>query len=149
MMTHPRLRKIRSQRSANPGILGAVCFAAMMTCGMSVAYAGDASAWDEGSHSAARLLAGKRDGDTLTGGIEIRLAPDWKTYWRTPGDSGVPPRLDFSTSDNIKNVTVLWPAPEAFDDGGGGQSIGYKQHGVLLPLRIVPKDAAKAGDTAR
>jgi DsbC/DsbD-like thiol-disulfide interchange protein len=103
MITHPRLRKIRGLRSA----YAAACFAVMMTCDMSFAYAGDASAWDEGNHSAARLLAGERDGNILTGGIEIRLAPDWKTYWRSPGDSGVPPRLDFSTSDNIKTVDVL------------------------------------------
>ena len=44
--------------------------------------------------------------------------------------------------ENVESVTALWPAPERFADGAGGHSIGY--HGdVVLPLRVVPKDAAK------
>jgi DsbC/DsbD-like thiol-disulfide interchange protein len=89
-----------------------------------------------------RLLAGSRGDNVLVGGVEIKLNPGWKTYWRTPGDSGVPPRFDFSKSDNVGTVTVLWPAPKKFDDGAGGTSIGYTDK-VVLPLRIVPKDAAK------
>jgi DsbC/DsbD-like thiol-disulfide interchange protein len=78
----------------------------------------------------------------LRAGVEIRLDPGWKTYWRDPGDSGVPPTLDFSGSENVKSVTVLWPAPERFPDGAGGTSIGYLDH-VILPLRVAPGDAAK------
>jgi DsbC/DsbD-like thiol-disulfide interchange protein len=106
------------------------------------AHAQDASNWDQGSNSAARLIAGSRSANVLLGGIEFKLSPNWKTYWRTPGDSGVPPRFDFSKSDNVESVTVLWPAPVAFDDGAGGQSLGYKQQ-VVLPLRIAPKDASQ------
>ena len=72
----------------------------------------------------------------------FQLQPGWKTYWRTPGDSGVPPRFDFSKSDNVEAVTVLWPAPMKFDDGAGGYSLGYKSQ-VVLPLRIVAKNADK------
>ena len=75
-------------------------------------------------------------------GVEIKLKPGWKTYWRYPGDSGVPPVLTFSQSENVKAVTVLYPAPTRFADGGGGNSIGYKG-GVILPLRVVPRDAAR------
>ena len=78
----------------------------------------------------------------MRAGIEIRLDPGWKTYWRYPGDSGVPPTLDFAGSENIKSVTTLWPAPERFADGAGGNSIGYLGD-VVLPLRIVPNDATK------
>ena len=106
------------------------------------AMAEDASAWQEESHSAVRLLAGSRSGTVLLGGIAFRLEPGWKTYWRTPGDSGVPPRFDFSKSDNIDAVTVLWPAPSKFPDGAGGHSLGYKNQ-VVLPLRIVAKSADK------
>ena len=77
----------------------------------------------------------------LLGGIAFQLQPGWKTYWRTPGDSGVPPRFDFSKSDNVEAVTVLWPAPMKFDDGAGGP-LGYKNQ-VVLPLRIVAKNADK------
>ena len=67
----------------------------------------DASPWTRDSHAQLRLLAGSRNGPVLLGGINFKLDPGWKTYWRTPGDSGVPPRFDFSKSDNIDAVTVL------------------------------------------
>ena len=102
----------------------------------------DASAWQRDAHSAVRLLAGSRSGGVLLGGIAIQLDPGWKTYWRNPGDSGVPPRFDFSRSDNVESVTVLWPAPMKFDDGAGGFSLGYKKQ-VVLPLRIVAKNNDK------
>jgi DsbC/DsbD-like thiol-disulfide interchange protein len=104
--------------------------------------AGDSSPWQRDTHSAVRLLAGSRSGGVLLGGIAFQMQPGWKTYWRMPGDSGVPPRFDFSKSDNVEAVTVLWPAPVKFDDGAGGQSIGYKQQ-VVLPLRIIAKAADK------
>ncbi len=106
------------------------------------ARAQDASPWQRDGHSAVRLLAGSRSGAVLLGGIAFQLQPGWKTYWRTPGDSGVPPRFDFSKSDNIEAVTVLWPAPTKFDDGAGGHSLGYHDQ-IVLPLRIVAKNADK------
>src|SRR3984885_9993511 len=113
---------------------------------VSAVWAQDASEWDAQNHTAARLIAGSEVGGSdakgVRAGVEIKLDPGWKTYWRDPGDSGVPPKLDFSGSDNVKSVTVLWPAPERFPDGAGGNSIGYLDH-VILPLRITPQDAAK------
>jgi DsbC/DsbD-like thiol-disulfide interchange protein len=106
------------------------------------ARAQDSSPWQQDGHSAVRLLAGSRSGAVLLGGIAFQLQPGWKTYWRTPGDSGVPPRFDFSKSDNVEAVTVLWPAPVKFDDGAGGHSMGYHNQ-IVLPLRIVAKNADK------
>src|SRR5664279_3937599 len=102
----------------------------------------DASPWQRDGHSAVRLLAGSRSGAVLLGGIALQLQPGWKTYWRSPGDSGVPPRFDFAKSDNVEAVTVLWPAPLKFDDGAGGHSLGYHDT-IVLPLRIVAKNADK------
>lgn len=122
----------------------ALGFAATLSvaCAATGTRAEDASPWQRDSHSAVRLLAGSRSGAVLLGGIAIQLQPGWKTYWRTPGDSGVPPRFDFSKSENVEAVTVMWPAPMKFDDGAGGTSLGYKQQ-VVLPLRIVAKSADK------
>ncbi len=104
------------------------------------------STWEKELHAAARLIGGAAiesgEARLLRAGLEIRLDPGWKTYWRYPGDSGVPPTLDFTSSENVKSVTALWPAPERFSDGAGGHSIGYLGD-IVLPLRIVPKDAAK------
>ena len=115
--------------------------------GVPTAQAQSTSAWEGELHAAARLISGgaldSGGANLLRAGLEIRLDPGWKTYWRYPGDSGVPPTLDFSGSENVKSVTALWPAPLLFADGAGGRSIGYLND-VVLPLRIVPEDAAKA-----
>jgi len=114
--------------------------------GLQTARAQDASAWDKGLNSAARLIAGATQKSTtgvwLRAGIEIRLKAGWHTYWRYPGDSGVPPTFNFAGSQNVKGVTVLWPAPERFADGAGGQSIGYFDH-VVFPLHITASNPAK------
>jgi DsbC/DsbD-like thiol-disulfide interchange protein len=105
----------------------------------------DSSAWDGDKRAAMRLIAAAKQGEGKStvhrAGVEIKLAPGWKTYWRYPGDSGIPPRFDFSNSTNVKSVTVRYPAPHRFVDGGG-TSIGYKQ-AVVFPVSIVPADPAK------
>src|ERR1700758_534402 len=116
--------------------------ATLLAASLAAARAEDASPWQKDGHSAVRWLAGSRSGAVLLGGIAIQLQPGWKTYWRTPGDSGVPPRFDFSKSENVEAVTVLWPAPLLFDDGAGGHALGYHDK-VVLPLRIVIKNADK------
>jgi DsbC/DsbD-like thiol-disulfide interchange protein len=122
-------------------VLGATAIFSV-ACAASGVRAEDASPWQRDAHSAVRLLAGSRSGTVLLGGVAIQLQPGWHTYWRTPGDSGVPPRFDFSKSDNVEAVTVLWPAPHKFDDGAGGTSLGYFKQ-IVLPLRIVAKNADK------
>jgi DsbC/DsbD-like thiol-disulfide interchange protein len=119
--------------------LGAIAIFSV-ACATSGVRAEDASPWQRDAHSAMRLLAGSRSGTVLLGGVAIQLQPGWHTYWRTPGDSGVPPRFDFSKSENVEAVTVLWPAPHKFDDGAGGISLGYFKQ-IVLPLRIVAKNA--------
>ena len=114
--------------------------------GATAVRAQDTSPWDKETHAAARLIAGSAirtsSATFVRAGLEIRLDPGWKTYWRQPGDSGVPPDLDFTDSDYVNAVKVLWPAPERFSDGAGGNSIGYMGK-VIFPLRVTPKDAAK------
>jgi DsbC/DsbD-like thiol-disulfide interchange protein len=107
------------------------------------AQAADASPWVEDLSSAMRLIAGvnKSGADSLRAGIEIKLKPGWHTYWRYPGDSGVPPRFSFSGSDNVATVKVLYPAPQAITDEAG-TTIGYKG-GVIFPLRVFPRQKDK------
>lgn len=109
------------------------------------ARASDASSWDGGLRAAVRLIAGtpRREGSATIhrAGVEFRLAHGWKTYWRYPGDSGLPPRFDFTGSENVKAVTIRWPAPQRLDDEAG-TSIGYSRD-FVLPLDIWPQDAAQ------
>ena len=114
----------------------------LLACVVSTASAQDASQWQNDAHSGVRLLAGSRSGPVILGGIAIQLQPGWKTYWRNPGDSGVSPQFDFTGSENVESVTVMWPAPLSFDDGAGGTALGYRKQ-VVLPLRIITKAADK------
>jgi len=131
-----RSRMIAStlRQCVSTAALGALLMAAQN----STAGAADASSWDGDARSAVRLVAGSPNGagSLLRAGVELRLAAGWKTYWRYPGDSGVPPVFDFSKSENVKSVAMLWPAPHRFTDDSGA-SIGYKG-GVMLPLHVIP-----------
>jgi DsbC/DsbD-like thiol-disulfide interchange protein len=122
--------------------------AALAACSVALllgapARAAGASAWVEDNYSAIRLIAGadKNGADSLRAGIEIKMQPGWHTYWRYPGDSGVPPRFSFSGSDNLATVKVLYPAPHAFTDEAG-TTIGYKGS-VILPLQVFPRQKDK------
>ena len=107
------------------------------------AHSADESAWSEYSRSSVRLIAGaNKNGEApLRAGVEFKLQPQWKTNWRYPGDSGVPPRFDFSGSENLKMAKVLYPAPHVFSDVTG-QTLGYKDS-VILPLQVSAKEPGK------
>jgi DsbC/DsbD-like thiol-disulfide interchange protein len=112
---------------------------------VSPARAADASAWDGDQRAAVRLIAGMQRGTGAAAirhaGVEVHLAPGWKTYWRYPGDSGVPPRFDFSASRNLKSASVRYPAPHRLTDESG-TSIGYKGD-VVFPLDVTPQDTGQ------
>ena len=119
--------------------------AAALACGAGgTALAGaDASPWHESSHSRIRLISAS---DILYRGrfqtfaaIEITLDPGWRTYWRTPGD-GLPASFDWKQSENLKDVSVLWPAPKRVAEPGGLTAAGYEGR-VILPVSITPEDA--------
>ena len=119
----------------------------LAACGVAAsagnARAGDASTWSEDTRSAMRLIAGRnaKDVPQLRAGIEIKMKPGWHTYWRYPGDAGVPPRFDFAGSTNVKVAKVLYPAPQVHSDSGG-QSLGYSDS-VIFPVAVTPKDPGK------
>jgi DsbC/DsbD-like thiol-disulfide interchange protein len=130
------------------GIIHRSFCTALVSCAIAAAVgttvrAADESPWNEDVRSAVRLIAGssKTDDAVLRAGIEIKLRPGWKTYWRYPGDSGVPPHFDFSGSDNLKKADVLYPAPHLFTDETG-QSLGYKDT-VIFPVVVSPQQAGK------
>ncbi len=114
----------------------------LVVCTTAPGRTADASHWDGDQRSAIRLIAGvafgERGARVLRGGIDVKLAPGWKMYWRYPGDAGVPPRFDFTGSKNVSAITVLWPAPQRFSEEGTNLIV-YKGN-VVLPLRIVPEN---------
>ena len=102
-----------------------------------------ASSWSSGLGSRMRLVRGAPLGDKegFAAAIEIALEPGYKTYWRMPGDTGVPPLFDWSGSRNLASIAPAWPVPRRFEEGGVS-SIGYDGGSVVLPLRIAAADLA-------
>ncbi|MFV0384321.1 protein-disulfide reductase DsbD domain-containing protein [Paracoccus sp. (in: a-proteobacteria)] len=90
----------------------------------------------------ARLLPGWTDSQgNRVSALELRLQPGWKTYWRSPGDTGLPPDFDWGASENLAGVTFHWPAPQAIRSGGD-ITLGY--HDLLvLPFTATPADPGK------
>ena len=86
----------------------------------------------------AELIDGWQQADgTIVSALRVTLAQGWKTYWRAPGDAGIPPHFDWAGSRNLKGVTIRWPTPEVFDQNGM-RSVGYETQ-VTLPLLIDAK----------
>ncbi len=98
------------------------------------------SPWVRETYSKVRLVSGSvagMSGDRMIAGVQIRLEPGWKTYWRMPGDSGVPPSFDWSGSKNLRSAEVLYPAPRRFTDASGTE-IGYVDE-VVFPVMVTPE----------
>jgi DsbC/DsbD-like thiol-disulfide interchange protein len=120
--------------------------AMMVTCvALAPARAQDsASAWANAPKSAARLIAAPAGEGAYRAGIEIKLAPQTITYWRSPGESGVPPVFDFSHSSNLRTAEISFPAPKRIDEGGS-DVFGY-EGGVVLPVRVMAQEPGKPVD---
>ena len=119
---------------------GALAAALSLLLAAAPASAADAFStdWALAAKSRARLIAGGGD----LAGFEIALSPGAITYWRDPGDAGLPPTLDFSGSDNVASVEPEFPAPKRIQEADGGEAFGYDRS-VVLPLRVKPRDPAK------
>ena len=94
--------------------------------------------------STVRLLNAGMRGGVWRSGIAITLDADWKTYWRVPGDSGVPPQFDWSASKNAADIGVSMPVPARFADQNG-EGIGYKM-AVVFPVDVKPSDPSRPVD---
>lgn len=89
-----------------------------------------------------RLLPGWKEADgRYMAAVSLTLAPGWKTYWRSPGDAGIPPSFDWSGSQNLGSVRIHWPAPEVIVQNGM-KSIGYLD-ALTLPVEVTPLDPGK------
>lgn len=88
------------------------------------------------------LLDGGWLGARRAAGLLIELDDGWKTYWRMPGNAGIPPVFDWKASDNVAAIDVLFPLPKRYTDASG-DTVGYKER-VILPVLVEPVDAARA-----
>ena len=101
-----------------------------------------ASAWSPAPKSRARLVAaGPIEDGAYTAGVEIALEGNALTYWRNPGDAGVPPDSDFSGSVNLADAKVAYPAPERHDEDGS-EVFGWRRS-VIFPVTVRPSEPGK------
>lgn len=110
-------------------LLGLVCVPAMAQNPIGVPVTGE-------------ILTGWQQPDgTRVAALKLTLAPGWKTYWRSPGDNGIPPHFDWSGSSNLGGIGITWPAPKVFRQSGV-RTIGYANE-LILPITIAPRKSGK------
>jgi len=105
--------------------------------------------WTKAGPVEARLVSAVRGTGDLVAlplGLELRLEAGWKTYWRSPGDAGFAPRLDWSRSANLGEATLSYPAPHRFSVLGF-ETAGYDT-AVLFPIQGKPTTPGKPVDLA-
>jgi DsbC/DsbD-like thiol-disulfide interchange protein len=117
-------------------------FAALAVTALASIAALPAAAQEIGTPAVIDVLPGWRDADgTHVAAVRVTLAPGWKTYWRSPGDAGIPPRWDWSGSRNLASVAIRWPVPDTFVSGGL-TTVGYHDT-LVLPLVLTPRDSSQ------
>lgn len=96
------------------------------------------SDWQETEGGKMRLVSAGMQNGSLKAGLEIRLYEGWKTYWKVPGEAGLPPSFDTSASQNAASIETLWPVPHRIK-AGGIELLGYKD-AIIFPFLVTPAD---------
>src|SRR5690606_4870605 len=128
---HRRARRSRGLRRCAAFLIG-VAVLLLAGCGPALARASD---WARSPETDVRLVsavAAVGDLPEIPLGLQFRMRPGWKIYWRSPGEGGYPPRPDWTGSENFGGASIAWPAPERFSILGI-DSIGYAGE-VVLPV---------------
>lgn len=82
-----------------------------------------------------------REDGLYVAALRFDLAPGWKTYWREPGSNGIAPTFNWTGSENLAQVGILWPTPKVYQ-AYGTRTIGYKDQ-LILPIVLRPDNPSK------
>src|SRR5689334_17387874 len=97
-------------------------------------------------HGTVELISEARSmqpGSPFTVGLHFKLEPGWHIYWKNPGDSGQPPRIQWDLPGGITAGSIEWPTPKKLPVGPL-LDYGYEDD-VLLPITLqVPAGLAEA-----
>ncbi len=132
--------KIRRKEHGQVGISSRFrsgCASFLVLSGISIASPVHAisSEWFQHDHGAVRLVSATTvpsEAGLLELGLQFRMKPGWKIYWRSPGDAGFPPHIDWTGSENLAGARIHWPAPMRFSVLGL-QTLGYQDQ-VVFPI---------------
>lgn len=103
-----------------------------------------ASDWAWTDQSGVRLISavtGVGDLSAVPVGLQVALEPGWKTYWRSPGDAGIPVTIDWAGSENLADAEMAWPVPHRFSLFGL-DTFGYERE-VVFPITVRPADPGR------
>src|SRR5258708_4923870 len=132
-----RTAPMRSSTDRSPLCWVQLMLAATLLVGLPDGAQAAATAWVGDGDASVRLIAAvKATGSesTIDAGLEIRMAPGWHAYWRTPGDAGVAPTIDWKGSTNLAHAEIAWPAPTRLSTEGL-ETYVYPDH-ALLPIAV-------------
>ena len=113
-------------------------FFAVLGLGGAAAFAAS-SPWADNEQARLRLITaqeGTGDGDSVAVGLHFQIQPGWKIYWRSPGDAGYPPSIDWGGSENLASAQMKWPVPHRFSLFGL-ETFGYSDQ-VVFPIVVRP-----------
>jgi len=119
-------------------------FFTIFFCSMAIINPTAAQDEAKADYISAKLITAHEAYGNLAGvemGLDVTLVPDWYTYWRMPGDSGLPSTFDWKNSTNVRTVEFFWPAPRRFNTFDMN-SFGYMGE-VLLPMTVTPEMPGK------
>lgn len=119
---------------------------ALISCAAVASSAGAAGGdWVSAENSQVRLIAAAESvagSSILTIGVHVRMEEGWKTYWRSPGNGGVPPTFDWSMSVNVFEARIEWPLPEKLVQFGM-TTYGYSDE-IVFPLQVSVVDSSQS-----
>ena len=129
-----------------PAAIAVLGLALALPAGAVLAAAGDWAETDQGRLRLISALNGVGPEGRLDLGLQFQLEPGWKIYWRSPGDAGKPPVLDWDASANLAEPEILWPVPKRFSLFGL-ETFGYGDE-VILPIAARAADPGSGVDLA-
>ncbi len=128
-------------------ISAAICLTSFMylsfviIAGSTTAASEGTSPWFRTNETSVRLISAATtigNSKKINLGLQFKLKEGWKVYWRSPGDAGLPPSLDWRRSKNLAKTDFYWPLPARFSVSGI-QTLGYKKE-VVFPITATVKD---------
>lgn len=137
--------RIWLSRASRAGVLAGALLVALGAGSGRAAVDPAASDWFVTDQGKVRLIAADSHAGreaAIRLGLEFHLAEGWKIYWRSPGDAGLPPTVDWTQSTNLASTEIAWPAPQRFS-AYGLETVGYEGT-VVLPITAHPARPGEA-----